>query len=218
MFFRKILTTHSFFTVRLYIGRTFGGDCDYRGVNRTSVVGGSGSKRSGKTFSVCESFETTGIGVHNFHDSKNGLPPMGTGNTNVATSPTKRWNVSFWGIILPFLEQESLWQLVPSDLYCRMDRWNNDTYFPEEARKAVGSVPIYRCPSRRGNGPIYLPKNHFTTLVNEVQIEPQNDYGFVNTCSGGAYWSLFFENSLNNFFDKINRILFDFYPVNHIRK
>jgi hypothetical protein len=31
------------FTVWLYIGRTFGGDCDYRRVNRSSVAGGSGS-------------------------------------------------------------------------------------------------------------------------------------------------------------------------------
>ncbi|MDR1141306.1 MAG: DUF1559 domain-containing protein [Planctomycetaceae bacterium] len=138
-----------------------------------------------------------GIGVHNFHDTKNGVPPMGTGNTATATSPTTRWNVSFWGIILPFLEQESLWLLIPSDLYCRMDRWNDDAYFPEEARKAFGSVPIYRCPSRRGSGSIYLPKNHFTSPVDEAQIGPQNDYGFVNTCSGGSYWSLYNENSLS---------------------
>jgi type II secretory pathway pseudopilin PulG len=134
-----------------------------------------------------------GIGVHNFQDTKKGLTPLGTGNTTSTTSPTTRWNVSFWGLILPFLEQEPLWDLVPKDLYCRMDRWNDDTYFPEEARKAFGSVSIYRCPSRRGGGPLYLPKDHFTTPTTDAQIGPQTDYGIVNTCSSGNYWNMFYE-------------------------
>jgi prepilin-type N-terminal cleavage/methylation domain-containing protein len=125
-----------------------------------------------------------GIGVHNFHDTKNGLPPVGAGIT--------RWNVSFWGLILPFLEQESLWELVPNDLGCKMDRWNDDAYFPEETRKAFGSVPIYRCPSRRGGGSLYLPKNHFTTPDDSAQIGPQIDYGFVNasTDNTNTYWTV----------------------------
>ncbi|MDR0705251.1 MAG: hypothetical protein LBF88_09710 [Planctomycetaceae bacterium] len=40
-FFRKILNSCPFFTVRLYIGRTSGGDGNYWCVNRTSVASGS---------------------------------------------------------------------------------------------------------------------------------------------------------------------------------
>jgi prepilin-type N-terminal cleavage/methylation domain-containing protein len=135
-----------------------------------------------------------GIGVHNFHDSKNGLPPMGAGNSN----PGTLWYVSFWGLILPFLEQESLWEQVPQDLLCQMNRWNNDTYFPEDVRKAFGSVPIYRCPSRRAGGPLYLPKNHFTTPINQCQIGPQIDYGVVVTSSSSYYTNLWLENALTS--------------------
>jgi prepilin-type N-terminal cleavage/methylation domain-containing protein len=43
-----------------------------------------------------------GIGVHNFHDTRNGLPPVticSNGDSSL---------VSFWGMIYPFIEQQSL--------------------------------------------------------------------------------------------------------------
>jgi prepilin-type N-terminal cleavage/methylation domain-containing protein len=135
-----------------------------------------------------------GIGGHNFHDTKNALPPVGAGNAN----PGTLWYVSFWGLILPFLEQESLWERVPQDLLCQMNRWNDDTYFPEDVRKAFGSVPIYRCPSRRAGGPLYLPKNHFTTPTNQCQIGPQIDYGVVITSSNSYYSNLWKEIELTS--------------------
>ncbi|MDR1140150.1 MAG: DUF3473 domain-containing protein [Planctomycetaceae bacterium] len=58
--FHKILTTHSFFTVRLYSRRTSCSDCDYRGVNRSSVAGGSGGARGGKADAVYEPSQTNG--------------------------------------------------------------------------------------------------------------------------------------------------------------
>jgi hypothetical protein len=43
-----------------------------------------------------------GIGVHNFHDNKNGLPPCGV----------EMDYAGFWMLIYPYIEQQSLYDMV----------------------------------------------------------------------------------------------------------
>ena len=113
-----------------------------------------------------------GIAVHNFHDSRDALPPSNFyGN----------FRVTFWGFIYPYIEQQPLWDRfmlvthVPwGKLYSNTDWWNNTSVGLTEAEmNAFGSVSIYRCPSRRGGG------SHRTERGVSGMPGPQNDYAIV---------------------------------------
>jgi hypothetical protein len=86
-----------------------------------------------------------GIGVHNFHDTTNGLPPAVTGNFGHPTIFT---------LLMPFIEQPSLYDNVksvastayPADIRLHSGWWRN---LSPDDQKAFGSIPIYKCPSRR---------------------------------------------------------------------
>jgi prepilin-type N-terminal cleavage/methylation domain-containing protein len=91
-----------------------------------------------------------GIAIHNFHDSYNGLPPLALGPGRM----------SFWGMIYPFAEQQSSWDLLtgtnsnasaatplPTDIGFHMEtNWDRLT---ASERNALGSIKYMTCPSRR---------------------------------------------------------------------
>jgi hypothetical protein len=95
-----------------------------------------------------------GIGVHNFHDTKKGLPP-----TNISTGVWEEHNEygtpTFFALILPYIEQEPLYDFLRSSdtgntwkIY-KKTWWNG---LSADAQKSFGSVSIYHCPTRRGGG------------------------------------------------------------------
>jgi len=102
-----------------------------------------------------------GLATHNFHDARNGLPPillhMSTYDGTVI--PELGGRMSFWGTIYPFVEQQALYDKcmegnsgMPGegiDRHLDADWWNGLT---ESDRKGFGSVSYYRCPSRRSGG------------------------------------------------------------------
>jgi type II secretory pathway pseudopilin PulG len=129
-----------------------------------------------------------GIGVHNFHDTKNGIPPAAipTGTTN------SRSGVTFWGLIYPFIEQENLYDLLKQKTSNMENKCLNTTFWGDgttsgtnilttEERKAINSVPIYFCPSRRSkpepygdalnsdpsDGPYFGPKGDYAIVYGE---------------------------------------------------
>jgi type II secretory pathway pseudopilin PulG len=95
------------------------------------------------------SLKQIGIGVHNFHDTKQGLPPCSVGYDGA----------SLWVLIYPFIEQQALYDYFASrtgttyngfELPCNTQWWINSVS-PED-RERISSVSIYRCPTRRGSG------------------------------------------------------------------
>jgi type II secretory pathway pseudopilin PulG len=133
-----------------------------------------------------------GLAVHNFQDSRGGLPPGAIQNVR----PT------LWGLIYPFIEQDPLYDVLNSvgrknwghtcpPLYfgLAMDSsaagTNCDGWFAGElpvasgggttVQQAFGNVSIYKCPSRRSGNCISLP-----TGGNEG-AGPRSDYAFVVT-------------------------------------
>lgn len=115
-----------------------------------------------------------GLGVHNFHDAKNGLVPNGFG----------AGRMGFWGLIYPFIEQQAKYDflLEKTDQFngklIHRDFWNHLT--PEE-RKSLNSTSIYFCPSRRGipepygDGDVSIDWN-----TDRAQNGVQGDYGIMH--------------------------------------
>ncbi|MDR1271195.1 MAG: DUF1559 domain-containing protein [Planctomycetaceae bacterium] len=133
-----------------------------------------------------------GIAVHNFHDTTSGLPPSTIGG-RWETIPA--WSrVGFWSLIFPYDEQQNLYNYIQTRGFQNSygsTWWTNDSIsatapMNNEIRNSFGSVSIYRCPSRRGSGPLITPFESIpTTDYYKVSSNggpsygPQGDYVFV---------------------------------------
>ena len=117
-----------------------------------------------------------GLAVHNFHDTRDGLPPALVAHNS---------RLSFWGIVYPFLERQVLYDLVtdPALVSGENNRSNlatNRLYntawwagIGESNRIALGSVGTYLCPSRRA-GAQYVAE--WTGATGGRIAGPRNDY------------------------------------------
>jgi hypothetical protein len=126
-----------------------------------------------------------GIAVHNFHDANDALPPTMiyyyASNGNYAPTDSTHDNprygrLSFWGLIYPFVERQSLYDKVMegSGATEGLDRVPGQTWWRnvlnDEERKGFGSVSFYHCPSRRNGG------SHYTEETTISHSGPQIDY------------------------------------------
>jgi prepilin-type N-terminal cleavage/methylation domain-containing protein len=154
-----------------------------------------------------------GIGVHNFHDTLTGLPPMTVGN-NWCETPTGSSlgirnggsgtasaghsdtydGVTMFGLILPYIEQNALYDVITnptaavgSGVPFTATAWwfaNMQTSNPDMV-KAFGSVSTYRCPSRRGGGTLIAIGTE-TPTWDSYFWGPQGDYVMIaNMYTGG---------------------------------
>jgi len=151
-----------------------------------------------------------GLGVHNFHDTTGGVPPTGLGG-EWSTGSGGFSRLSFWGLIYPYIEQQNLYSYIEARgfrwHYARV-WWANDKNTPstevmnDDIRKQFASVPIYRCPSRRGGGAQMTPPHPSPTTVNDYygsnagngpHLGPLGDYVIV-----GSYQYYEIANSQGN--------------------
>jgi len=131
-----------------------------------------------------------GLGVHNFHDTHNGLPPIAipgldqpVGNAN---SPS---GVTLYGLIYPFIEQTSLYDLLRTktsnfDNPCLNHNFWGTAAIPgltKDERRSFQSVSIYICPSRRERvAPYGDSADTNTGLTGErAYYGPKGDYALV---------------------------------------
>jgi len=111
-----------------------------------------------------------GLAIHNFHDSRKGIPPSNYMESN---------RMSMWGFIYPYIEQAACYEIatsyVPTEWWIRPLVTNADFWrdtLNDAQRNSLGSVPIYKCPSKRGGG-IAI------TATTDDYPGPQGDYGYV---------------------------------------
>jgi prepilin-type N-terminal cleavage/methylation domain-containing protein/prepilin-type processing-associated H-X9-DG protein len=141
-----------------------------------------------------------GLAVHNFHDSMNGLPPSTIGYT--VTSPHSP-NASFWVLILPYMEQQTVYDMIKTKTSNFSIVMNNTNFWNELGADAAETTQLqsslgtglstFKCPSRRG-GKEYLSGNGTDNATNQGGIYgPQGDYAFVQ---GRAFqhWSTWLNN------------------------
>jgi prepilin-type processing-associated H-X9-DG protein len=111
-----------------------------------------------------------GIGIHNFHDTSNGLPPCYLGNNRL----------SFFVLVLPFMEQQAIYDAMTGTTnrfnIKPNDAFNGTGTFSEEQKKQLCSVPFAYCPSRRGTA-------EFST--DSFARGPRNDYLLIFAATQG---------------------------------
>lgn len=136
-----------------------------------------------------------GLAVHAFESAMRGLPPSVLGEDAL----------SVMGILYPYIEQQGLYDdlrqttLSPGGIGNKRDGgwWNA---LPQETKNSFGSVSIYRCPSRRGSGPLITV---ISTDNGHARPGPMTDYAAVlisdqtkktvfspATQNDGSFWNL----------------------------
>jgi prepilin-type N-terminal cleavage/methylation domain-containing protein len=127
-----------------------------------------------------------GLAVHNFHDTRNGLPP-------VVLHSSKG---SVFQLLYPYIEQTALYEKVTDPASGFMaaplgtgvepagDTWYGNITDSTE-RKAHASVSIYACPSRRGGSAGFaLPEG-----TNRNSCGPRCDYAAVVSKATENWWA-----------------------------
>ncbi|MDR0337227.1 MAG: DUF1559 domain-containing protein, partial [Planctomycetaceae bacterium] len=122
-----------------------------------------------------------GIAIHNFHDTRKGLPPSNSSLSTVTTPTTSAETPTMWLFIFPFIEHVALYDIVA-------DKTNNftlnagnanvwNTLNPENEQKAFNSMNSYLCPSRRSSQEPY-PVSSTSVTPNTGMLGSRGDYVF----------------------------------------
>ena len=130
-----------------------------------------------------------GLGVHNFHDSRNGVVPICIG----VEQPT--WCI----LLMPYMEKQSMYEK-----YMRADgrflrgtgtyMWNP---LSDADKDSLGSANMFHCPSRRSGGGSQLVS---TTGLSGAENGPVTDYAAVvhlqHSGSGSRSWYRYYYTGL----------------------
>jgi prepilin-type N-terminal cleavage/methylation domain-containing protein len=128
-----------------------------------------------------------GIAVHNFHDTLQGLPPAGIG-VDVSWGHEQRF-FSLFAYTYPFIEQQALWEVCKQRLETNKlighdsGWWNN---LSQDNKNSFGSVPIMKCPTRRGG--VAITDNIPTSAGYHSSPGPRGDYAFAVAIVTDGSW------------------------------
>jgi prepilin-type N-terminal cleavage/methylation domain-containing protein len=133
-----------------------------------------------------------GIGIHNFHDTAQGLPPYFV----------EEDRPGFWVLLMPFIEQQTVYDFLVNykvgtttgfALNFRTQIW---AALNEEQKKSISSVPIIKCPSRR-SGVAYTdewrpgPQTDHAPVI-YLRTEGTIPTGQTTASDIGAWWNVAF--------------------------
>jgi len=155
-----------------------------------------------------------GLAVHNFHDTRDGLPPASIG---ISGTSRPQGRATFWVTILPYMEQQALYDLVAraSDSFALPldgnNFWNwrngeNTNLGTTEAahfaaQRSICSVNIFLCPSRRSRAVDLVGRDGAASGNGGGYFGPQGDYAIVVGLpyahwAGWVYWYIL-DNDVN---------------------
>ena len=140
-----------------------------------------------------------GLAIHNFHDSRKGLPPAGLEG---AAGDSWSSNFTMFALILPYLEQTALGEIVSNCITNNISvhpnnpwwkgQWNEPTNLTAEQKNGFGSISWMKCPTRRTGSSI----TGNVSGVNSFFVSgPRGDYAMVAAVQSGpddadsfSYW------------------------------
>ncbi len=152
------------------------------------------AREAARRMQCTNNLKQIGIGIHNFHDVRNGIPPAYIYDEHRS---------SMWGIILPYIEQPALYEALvgpyqaSSACYTTISNWWNT--LSESTRKGFGALSTYKCPTRRSGEETYPADGakNTSTATNFVP-GPLGDYAMVFASTTNIWWGVgaTYQNSL----------------------
>ena len=168
------------------------------------------AREAARRMSCSNNFKQLGLGIHNYHSTYDEMPRHGTGGHNTITFSGTSPGQWFWRVddtgcndrlsmlvpILPFIEQQALWEQISNPLLGRPDEMADDpeaitswTEFgptPQNAKYGpwATDIPTLRCPSDPGFGlPSLGRTNYGASLgdsIDRIVVGPRFNTGGVN--------------------------------------
>jgi prepilin-type N-terminal cleavage/methylation domain-containing protein len=153
------------------------------------------AREAARRMSCSNNFKQIGLGIHNYHSAYKQLPTHGTGTQPgtpkawyFSSREGNRLRLSMLVPILPFIEQQPLWEQISNPSTERTDGgvqsppWPSMGPTPEVIQYIpwTTEVPTYRCPSDPGFGLPALGRTNYAA------------------CLGDSSWRLYFGNRNNN--------------------
>jgi len=150
------------------------------------------AREAARRMSCGNNFKQIGLGIHNYHAAYNQLPTHGTGTQpGSAIGGTAYFNPSSFGNrfrlsmlvpILPFIEQQALWEQISSPSTTRTDGavqsppWPSMGPTPDQIQYIPWTTEVssYRCPSDPGFGLPALGRTNYAC------------------CQGDSSWEVYF--------------------------
>jgi len=161
------------------------------------------AREAARRMSCSNNFKQIGLGIHNYHSAYQGLPIHGTGTDRVngqqiyagdsdGISINRRG--SFLISILPFVEQQALWEQISNPLAVNADGTTKNPPWqamgPGVARIDYGpwatNIPSYRCPSDPGQGLPALGRTNYGACTGDSSVMSREGRLNVTLVSRGA--------------------------------
>lgn len=133
-----------------------------------------GARESARRAQCLNHLKQLGLGIHNFHDTRGGIPPAVSGNTGL----------TFFGIILPYIEQQALYEQLDADCSGGVDACTNASRVGPIA--AAGATSNYSILSQQGGVGIYLCPSRRSGRARNNYNQPVGDYAII--ISGAERW------------------------------
>jgi prepilin-type N-terminal cleavage/methylation domain-containing protein len=150
-----------------------------------------------------------GLAIHNFLDTQNGLPPAAAGEPRNDTNDGY-YGPSFFVLLFPYMEQQPLY-----DTLCSFDTtsgniagfnynrswWDGLPTSNPGLQGQLGSVSVFRCPTRRSGGGPCLVRSSST----DFNSGPACDYAIPVYLLGDAWWEWHsIKNGSNSYDNPVN--------------
>ncbi|MCC9644528.1 DUF1559 domain-containing protein [Rhodopirellula sp. JC740] len=166
------------------------------------------AREAARRMSCSNNFKQIGLAIHNYHSAYNQLPTHGTGTPNVGGTPdannagevprsNNRVELSFLVGILPFVEQQGLWEQIANPLQDPI----TGAIFPAmgpSPRRWIGAQAVaryepwateiasFRCPSDPGVGLPAAARGNYVACVGDSVFAPTGGVGDNGVASSSA--------------------------------
>ncbi|TWT59230.1 DUF1559 domain-containing protein [Allorhodopirellula solitaria] len=160
------------------------------------------AREAARRMSCSNNFKQIGLGIHNYHSTYNQLPIHGTGTyvvggrdlwdqpspTTAAATGTSNRRLSMLVGLLPFIEQQAVWQqlsnplAINSDGSVRNPPWQAMGPRPDERQYPpyVTELATLRCPSDPGTGLPALGRTNYAACTGDSSYRSRDPYLNVN--------------------------------------
>ncbi|TWU44194.1 hypothetical protein Q31b_17300 [Novipirellula aureliae] len=149
------------------------------------------AREAARRMSCSNNFKQIGLGIHNYHSAFNQLPTHGTGTHFVfygnywksSSDNGSSVRLSMLVPILPFIEQQALWDQISNPLVGRTDGAATGKGTPGDPWPAMGpgpdkinyqpwvtELPTYRCPSDPGTGLPALGRTNYAACLGDSSL------------------------------------------------
>ncbi|MDR2171428.1 MAG: DUF1559 domain-containing protein, partial [Planctomycetaceae bacterium] len=146
------------------------------------------ARESARRMTCTNNLKQIGLGIHNFHDTRQALPPATIFSTKG----------SVFAYLYPYIEQQALYSRLTdaSDGLLHFpnsyngDSWTIDVLTTEE-QKNIGRIATFLCPSRHSSGQGFAGPDTSAGGDAKAQCGPRSDYAVVVTKATEPNWENF---------------------------